>query len=277
MGGKRVSDGFLYETAPMVRPKFADELYSRLTRGSLRPLAWTRAAGTRTMLGYFLAVVAALAIGAACARELTRPRYVQIDGMWVLEGIPSTYTWEVRVPARTESGGEVAVGRAPQRVSLEEAISLLPYPMGLPHWLPEGFFLLDEDVLPPRYPDWLLSVIWESGDGEGLVLWASPAYNAEMRVPRGMWEQRSVRGTPAVLVRGRFPLQPDMSLIGRPVDLPLPTPGPEPVTLEIEHQWDENAGLGLTWQTGSATFHLQTYGDYLTVDELIRIAESIGP
>lgn len=255
-----MKDQFLYDAAPPIRHDFAEELYERISqptpsrRPGLRWMGWNR-----KTLGYVAGFVVVTTIVGACAREIFRQRNVQVGEMWVLEGQRERV---VRVHSFDQLDRPPSL-LPPEAIPVAQALQTLPYGLVLPGWTPEGFSLVEETVPPPKYPDWSVNLNWVNQSGDGIFLW-SLIWQVEISVPRGMWEEIEVNGRPAVLVRGRFP----------PFSQ-IPTPGPSGFS-ELEMSWDEEAGLSVIWTQGGAQLNLRTFGNYLSEEELIRMADSMG-
>jgi len=259
-----MSDEFLYRAAPAVRAEFADDLYERLSRtqqSKLRGLGWIGL--NRRTLKNSLALVALTAIAVACARELFRQRYVQVGEMWLLEVAP------VRT-ARIELARPVnASSQPPERISVTDALEMLPYALRLPAWVPTGYSLAAPEAPPPGHPGWIMNLNWSNERDDHFFLFACVC-ELEIQAPPGTWSETRVNSTPAILIRGRFPPYPH----------PLPTPATYQGTkldfVELETRWDEDAGLTLVWEQDGARLNLWTFGDHLSEGDVVRIAESMG-
>jgi hypothetical protein len=70
-----------------------------------------------------------------------------------------------------------------------------------------------------------------------------------------MWEEVRVNGQPAILIHGRL----------------ATTSAENPQT---PRKWDETLGLQLYWDTGKYIHVLETYGAYVSEQDLIQMAES---
>lgn len=253
-----MSDKFLYEAAPAVREAFANALFARLSRSGHTVAAFPGWVGfNRKTAAYALSAVLVTVIAVACARELFKQRYVQVGDMWVLE-VPSVITERLDFFESPEN----ALSLPPTPIPVADAAQMLPYDFHMPDWLPPGYALLEEEVTPPVYPGWGLNLNWRNERGDYFFLW-SQIWDVEIQAPANMWSETKINGMPGVMVRGRFPW------------FPPPTPG---VTgaIEREARWDDQAGLMLVWKQGGGRFQLMTFGDYLTEQDLIRIAESMG-
>ncbi len=259
-----MSDEFLYRAVPAPRAEFAAALYERLSRSEVdrfRPLGWIGL--NRRTLRSALALVLLTAIAVACAREVFKPRYVQVSDLWVLE-ISSVRTTRLMFFDQPES-----LSRPPERSLIEEALKTLPYGFRLPQWVPVGYSLVDNEISPPRHPDWIMNLNW-SDESDGHLFILACKCELEIQAPSGMWKETRINELPAVLIQGRFP----------PFPHPLPTPatykGKVLDYVELEERWDEDAGFQLTWNQGGARINLWTFGDYLSEEDLIRIAESMA-
>lgn len=257
-----MSDEFLYRAIPAVRAEFADALYQRLSRSEenrLRALGWI--GFNRKTFRYSLALVALTAIAVACAREVFKQRYVQVGEMWLLEVAPVTTAryvfWD-----QPES-----LSRPPEPIPVAEALEMLPYGLHLPEWVPEGYSLVEEEISPPTHPSWMVNLNWSNERGDSFFLWGCKC-DMSIEAPRRMWEEIRINDLPAVLIRGGFSR------------LAIPTPSAWQRTdreiLAGEVRWEEDAGLSLIWDQQGGRLQLWGFGDYLTEEELIRIAESMA-
>jgi len=253
-------DEFLYEAAPAMREGFGEALYEKLSRrrrSSSQVPSWLGFNRKTTI--YALSAVLVAVIAVACARELFKQRYVQVGDIWVLEVAPQTIQ---RIDFFDRPVN--ALSLPPTPIPVAEAIESLPYEFRLPEWVPQGYSLVEQEVTPPIAPDWIINLNWAKERGEVIFLWIHKG-GAEIRVPPDMWKETRVNGATAVLIRGRFPFP----------FFPDPTPGATgPVEREV--QWNEGAGLTLVWKQGEFHFELMTFGDYVTEEDLIRMAESMG-
>lgn len=271
-----MSDGFLYRAGPVVRAEFVETLYERLSRSEknrLRVLSWI--GFNRMTLKYSLALVLLMAIAVACAREVFKPRYVQVGDLWVLE-VAQKKVRKITFPTISLESAEPVLSLPPEPIPIVKALEMLPYHLEPPSWLPDGYSLIDNEVRPPLHPDWSLTLSWGNKEGDRFAFWSSKEFGGEIQAATGTWEETSVLGRSAVLIRGRFLGFPDESQIGKPMELLIPTPGGPETTIEIEFRWDDKAGLRLIWSQGGGRFQLQTYGEYLSEADLIRVAESMA-
>lgn len=260
-----MNDEFLYQARPALRDGFAEELYARISadKNIITRLRRSVKLNPRRALRFGTAVVIGLVILIACAQQLLEPRNVQVGTMWVQEGDDTVpvVTWSNYSNAQDEP---VLSGSPPTPISIDEAIELLPYKMKIPEWIPEGYSLSQDVVGAPLSPSWLFYLMWSNDQNEQIDLLVHHGQGGEIRVPRGMWEEVSLNGLPAVLVRGDFPWR----------QLPPPD-SPEWDKGYVEQTWDKNAGLKLIWNQGGARYWIQTFGDYLNEYDIIRMAESM--
>ncbi|HET7009181.1 MAG TPA: hypothetical protein VFI11_00275, partial [Anaerolineales bacterium] len=111
----------------------------------------------------------AIAIVAACAREIWRPHYAQVGELWVLE-VSRVREGEYQF---FESSGQSQYVE-PEMLQLESALALLPYELQLPSRVPEGFALeMEPGFYPPGYPLWSLGLEWTNSAGQRIDLWAA--------------------------------------------------------------------------------------------------------
>jgi hypothetical protein len=131
-------------------------------------------------------------------------------------------------------------------MSLAEAQAQLPFVFGLPAWMPEGFTRQDEveAVLPTHSSQYAaVTLTWLSADEDVITLRASVNARAGSQLAgAGTTEQVRVNGQPATLTR--------LGLKSAP------------------------RGLSLSWNQNGAAYALTTSGEALSVEELLRMAES---
>lgn len=142
---------------------------------------------------------------------------------------------------------------ASESMSLDKARETLGLTLSLPSWVPTGYVLQDE-VSVPHFDDRAVRVeiTWTAPEKPSIML------NIE-RYPEGSksnWlvgpesiEEVLVNGEPAGLVRGFWNAD--------------------------RKQWDNADGLSLYWQVGDQYYILRGFGEDISVEDLIRMAESI--
>ena len=136
-------------------------------------------------------------------------------------------------------------------MTFEEARETLPFTIDLPTWVPEGF-VLEETVSVPRFED---------GVGRVYLLWKAPlkglSLSIEDRSPEeanwlvapGSIEEVLVNNAPAALVRGGW--------------------------YENTKQWENKGQIQLFVPHNGQTYLFSTNENNISVEELIRIAESL--
>lgn len=254
-----MNDKFLYEARPGLRKEFADELYARISNDEsifTRFLDFSNLAQKKLKLG--IAIMIGVVIIVACTRLLLEPRNVQVGTIWVQEG-SATRT----VKYHFQEQDEPVLSSPGKTIPIDDAIAMLPFKMKIPEWTPDEFSLAEDTILPPVPPAWNVTLTWINSQNNQIMLFVGDGQVGELHVPRGMWKEIRVNGLPAVLVRGNFPLSQ------------LPPPDSPKWEKGFEWKWDKNAGLNLVWSQEGALFSLQTFGNYLDKDDLIRMAESM--
>jgi hypothetical protein len=137
-------------------------------------------------------------------------------------------------------------------MSLDEARAVLPFTVDLPAWVPEGY-VLEETVSIPRFLD---------GKGRVFIHWDAtqkPLLELEIEdhspeesnwvVGEGSIEEVLVDGEPAALVRGGWNAD--------------------------AKQWEDRGQIHLYVSHKGLTYIFSTIGNEISIDELIRIAESL--
>jgi hypothetical protein len=261
-----MDDDFLYAARPGLRPEFSERLADRLRAIVNEPAQpWLarrvgRTAIAKPMLGFLR-----LAIVAACTAKAASLAWERRGDFWVLEAEPIC-----------EYRGWVAVGstlsRAPEPVTVREALAMLSRPVKLPSWVPEGF-AMRERVPPPAIP--FSESVWvyyepvgvSSGTANIITLWIDPKleYDPGYIAPAEAMQTIDVRGMETLLVRGGCALPPN------PAGLTGMEPGER-----IQTEWtDERASLA--WTEEGVRYELEILGPPATAEDLIRMAESMAP
>lgn len=138
-------------------------------------------------------------------------------------------------------------------LSIAEARETLPFAINLPTWVPEGY-TLRERVTVPHFEDQLarVAIRWSAPEKAELMLTIEkrPA-GAENRwvIGDGSLQEITVHGQPAALVRGAWDYD--------------------------EKQWSHAGILTLFWPHDGQTYNLQAHEEYIPIEDLVRIAESI--
>ena len=136
-------------------------------------------------------------------------------------------------------------------MTLEEARGILPFPIDLPAWVPDGF-VLEETVIVPRFDDGVGRVYlnWRAPyKGLNLSIEDRSPEEANWLVAPGSMEEVFVDGASAALVRGGW--------------------------YENTKQWENKGQLQLFVSHNGQTYLFSANEDNIPVEELIRIAESL--
>jgi len=132
----------------------------------------------------------------------------------------------------------------------EPAVPFVPTPLPTHDWNNP-----DEPSLDSPFYETSLR-LWSNTAGEKIRLYfEGKAGGMHPYAPQGMWEEVSVNGQPAILIHGRL----------------ATTSAENPQT---PRKWDKKLGLQLYWSTGKLIHVLETYGSYVSEQDLIRMAES---
>ena len=140
-----------------------------------------------------------------------------------------------------------------QTLNLAEARVAVPFTFNLPTWVPEGFVLQEGAVLLAEEPFSRLALKWvdSTGSGRSLNLDVAQA-NTETTwvVGPDSVEVTEVNSQPAAIIRGGWDYD--------------------------NKEWSQALDvLTLRWQQGDVEYLLMTSGGRLSVDDLIRVAESV--
>ena len=201
---------------------------------------------------------------------------------WNLEEARTLAPFPTRTPTWLPSGfafdgvmitGLISSPSAPKKWNLEEARTLVPFPIRTPTWLPDGFafdgimftgLYTGTDLnMPPQVAEASLyytqteqSADWAT---QNLALHISkPAESGQLvfgyMAPRGHTRQMKVNGQAALYVSGGYELD----------------------EMTRTMQWNENKRAGvLAWELGGVNY-LLSYNDLdISLEDLMRIAESI--
>lgn len=301
-----MNDEFLTLHRPAVRPQFAAGLYDRLNRPtrvqSAKDYLHTRR-GLATAL-------AALLLLAACAREIQQalgPNYhlaAELGGIAVyemnyrIELIPNQENEIVKVWRTTSADWQ------PLRTAT--IIGESPYELTIPAYIPSHF---SSPEAMTQHPIWMAQdqpafhvLRWQTESRESaiylvttgrtlppiflglnpvttnvpqLVLQPTDWQATILKVAPEKWGGTQVNGQPAVVVRGDWSIPQSnlMQLILEQDGWTLSVEVDEPRAEKIF--WEDRLGLHLYWTDGSYLFHLAVYGEFLQLEDLIAIAESI--
>lgn len=142
---------------------------------------------------------------------------------------------------------------ATRDMDLQTAQTTLPLEINLPAWVPEEY-ILEDRVYVTQFSEGYTDVYlnWVKPGERKLTLHISSVTNDQpmsMIIGANSAEEVQVNGQPAALVRGGWSAD--------------------------SKQWEENGSLSIYWRLDGETYFLMAGEDDLTVEELIRIAESI--
>ncbi|HLF74126.1 MAG TPA: DUF4367 domain-containing protein [Anaerolineales bacterium] len=249
-----MNDDFIYRALPEVRKEFAGSLYAKIsaaTPASFQRGIYRRFRGLRRSHAVLIVLGVLLLVAWSQLRLLIR--YVPVGDLWLVEFSRST---------------QLAPGDQPAIPFVPSPLPTLPFfdgtvmPMPdrtfqifFPTWIPGGF----EAIEPPYEMTAYEATIWmwSNDAGEKIRLFfVGRAGGMRPYAPQGMWKEVSVNGQPAILIHGRY----------------APTSSENP---RAQRKWDETLGLQLHWIMGKHVYTLETYGPYVSEQDLIRMAESV--
>lgn len=234
-----MNDDFIYGALPEVPKEFAQSLYKNISSdmpSQSKRGVYARLKGTRRTQVALIALGVLLLV--AWSQLQLWIRYVPIGDLWLVKFGRST---------QLAPGDQPAIPFVPTPMPTRDwnnPSELLRF-IYLPSWIPEGFRI-----------DHSGEIGWVNDAGEKIRLYfVARAEGMRPYAPQGMWEEVSVDGQPAILIRGRF----------------TTTSSQNP---QAQRKWDETLGLQLHWAIEKYIYTLETYGPYLSEQDLIRMAES---
>jgi hypothetical protein len=241
----KMNDDLIYRALPEVRKEFAESLYAKIS--TVTPALAQRGIFPG-LTGLRRTQVALIALGMllliAWSQLQLRIRYVPIGELWLVEFAKTTQESQPAVPI---------VPTPLPTYDWNNPDDLLRF-LYFPSWIPEGFQAIEPSVDWPYYETSLR--LWSNAAGEKIRLYfVGKAGGMRPYAPQGMWEEVIVNGQPAILIHGRL----------------ATTSAENPQT---PRKWDETLGLQLHWGIGDYIYALETYGDYVSEQDLIRMAES---
>lgn len=137
-----------------------------------------------------------------------------------------------------------------EEMTLSELREVVPFDFKLPSWTPEGLTLVEETV---RYtPDFKMAVMrWTGEDGRSyLSLSVDPARpEVEYIVGSDSVEEVEVNGETAALIDGGWDAD--------------------------SKSWSNAYGRTLRWQHEGVEYRLQSWAEWITNEDLVRVAESM--
>lgn len=248
-----MNDDFIYKSLPKVQKEFEESIFAKFSTDApqispnniyqkLRRRRWLQIAVVA--IGVFILV--------AWSQFRLWIRYVPIGDLFLVEIQQSTE----EVPAGVDLIiGIPTPGSLPTAIfdGIEGELWLLDYLS--PTWIPQGFYAVEPPRIMISYEETL--GFWSNDAQQNIRLFAVPREGGmNPYAPVGMYEEVKVNGEPAILIHGRFALtDPDRPTANR--------------------EWDETLGLQLSWNWGESVYTLETFGEYLTESDLIRMADSM--
>ncbi len=213
----------------------------RLTQNHTHSQRWQLPLKPVLVVGVFIILIGVLLSVSPGVRAQVSEWIQQIGGVFVLE--------------TNEYPGSGPVETIPfEQYSFEEIANELPFEISLPGWIPEEFEIIPT-VKVARFNQTAVTayIDWKSLSGPILSLMIQhrlDGKNGGLIVGEGSVEEYLVNGEPAALVRGGW-------------------------NADIQ-EWDFNLKvLTLSWKHDDQTYVLQGIEDNISVEELLKIAESI--
>lgn len=213
----------------------------RLTQNHTHSQRWQLPLKPVMVVGVFIILMGVLLSVSPGVRAQVSEWIQQIGGVFVLE--------------TNEYPGSGPVETIPfEQYSFEEIANELPFEISLPGWIPEEFEIIPT-VKVARFNQTAVTayIDWKSLSGPILSLMIQhrlDGKNGGLIVGEGSVEEYLVNGEPAALVRGGW-------------------------NADIQ-EWDFNLKvLTLSWKHDDQTYVLQGIEDNISVEELLKIAESI--
>ncbi|HET9914521.1 MAG TPA: hypothetical protein VFQ13_21675 [Anaerolineales bacterium] len=257
-----MNDEFLTKFQKVPRAGFAEALYKQISKPEVptSPRSFVHRLTFRNAIFVVLFLISV----AACLRAVTQ--------LWHREKIGDIWV-EVQSGEIEISTQEIApldgVVQGDDTLPLAEAEETYRFDIKVPTWMPEGFTWDGNATVWGMGTGTTANVLWDnSWTGAGIVLTAqslkywNPAKNDYMykspytpRVAPGSYEEVKINGQPAVLIRGNW--------IPKDNDF-------ESSTLE----WDRDAALLLCWSEDGFLYWLWLDGDSVSVNDLLKMAES---
>lgn len=251
-----MNEDFIYKALPQVRKEFAQSLYARISADmpatSGRKL-YLRFRGLRR--SQVAAAILAVFLLVAWSQIRLLIRYIPIGDLWLVEFARTTQI------APSDQPAIVFVPTSLPTPFIYDGTTMPTPEVGgfqlyFPSWIPEGFSAIE--VLPwGSTPYEQTIVIWSNDAQEKIRLFMVPrAGGMHPYAPPGTFEEVQVNGKPSILIHGRLTL----------------TTSQNP---QAQRKWDEALGLQLHWIIGKYVYALETFGPYVSEQELIRMAESM--
>lgn len=144
-----------------------------------------------------------------------------------------------------------------QTVTAEQAAGMLPFSFNLPEWAPPGFVFEADRVVVMNDPNEALNYVrlgWQNqAAGAALHLtltwWPGEEQSNGYVIGPDSLEEVSVNGQPAAIVRGAWNVDTE--------------------------EWSGANLIALHWERDGITYHLDGAESAVTVEDLVRMAESV--
>ena len=248
-------DDFIYDILPEVREAFARSLYERISapRSPTLPFRSYRRLIpiSRARLATVLALLAGIVVLVAWSQAVLGIRYVSIGELLLVEisklgGLAQAGHPPPAIPTP---------GQLPTGVGWATGMEEWEFSFLSPEWIPGGFSPVPLPAQMIAYEETI--GMWADDASETIRLFAVPkAGGMHPYAPPETFEQLTVKGTPAILIRGHY----------------------RTTSTEDPHgsrPWDETLGLQLYWAEGNSVYALETFGSYVTPADLVRMADSM--
>jgi len=248
-----MNDDFLYRVRPVLRPKFAAELYERISKPAESRSLLERLLKLRLSRPVLQGALVLLLVLVSTLVAYQPARATVLHWLREVAGFLFDEGGESPIP---EDWSQVTIGY-PTPLGLEQAQSQLPFELRLPTYIPENF-ATDSQVIASG--NWALTGWYtnQTNQGEAIILLVQPVESYPdwaQPVGEGSLEEITVNGQPGALIRGQW----------------------------FGDQWQEDCGLTLKWQQDDLVYTLSWFAatsrgepqSVLPLEELLHMAESI--
>lgn len=285
-----MNDNFFSKFRQSPREEFAQSLYAKLNREVQPPKPVYQKRPSRALAYVMAAFLATIILGVAVAPASARAIVEKIIATLRVKGVTVFVDDEVYVPTGDaavesyESYGDVWTPFAPRDIALQ-----YPYYSRIPGWVPAGFVLQERAALffATIYSEEPSSsiLVWKNKDNETIQLETTKGScpNGEYYDPDGPLHDRRQDCTHSIYI-----------LVGPGAKIDVKTVKGQPAIvinrdayfydLSSSVQWnpsrwrsgkDSTTGLWMTWEVDGITYFIVTDSKTITVDDFVRIGESI--